>query len=304
MSPPIDVPRKMARRNAERGHHFDHVAGVDPAAGSFSGWDRGPTGRGRERRGRSPVGPMPAMMRRNILEILRIAGQAVQADDRKPALFARGRIVAGEEGQAVAGRPASFGIVGAWSWLRSAGCRASRRPALPRSELVADGEEDLPRIAVEGGQHAFAAERRDQACGQGRLGSDVRWLTDRRCTDSAAGSCSRRSYISCRSGSCRAGRSSSGRPAARRRCWRPAARSPSGRCPGVRDFELLALAAIGQSVELRLSVPAGQRRGVVERAARRPFRRVLDLRGSRPRRLRSAGSARRFHRGSRASGIP
>ena len=52
MIPPIDVPRKTACRNVERRHHLEHVAGVDSAAGSCSGWDRDPDGRGRARRGR------------------------------------------------------------------------------------------------------------------------------------------------------------------------------------------------------------------------------------------------------------
>ena len=48
------------------------------------------------------------MTRRQLLEILRIAGQPVKANDRQPGLPARAGIIAGEEGQPVARRPAPF----------------------------------------------------------------------------------------------------------------------------------------------------------------------------------------------------
>ncbi len=174
MSPPIDVPRNMARSILERGHHFHHVASVDRRPVIFRVGIALRLAAAANIRDDNPSAPSRDD-RRDILEILRIAGQPVQADDRKPSPFARGRIVAGKEGS---GRrvtsSAAHQMVGILPWIRNRGGR-TRGPApraSARSKLVAEAQEDLSRIAVEGRQHPFAAERGDKIAGRDSLAAN------------------------------------------------------------------------------------------------------------------------------------
>jgi hypothetical protein len=154
--------------------------------------------------------------------------------------------------------------------------RAEAAPPLPAQELVADGEEDLARIAVIGGQHPFLAERGFEP------GHTPRGPGRRAIVDIFAGVGVHVHEVIAGDDVALVGEVLAVQPDGPVAARKLVDRAGIPQCkallvePRAGDLELLALAAVAdgrKQVELTL----GQRRFIAKRSAGGPFGRVLDL---------------------------